>query len=69
MGVTVYQWRASVGTWTRGRVLQHNDNSKVVFPSPLWYHLLVMLVLLIIGGVALNPGPVQVSSAIVIIIL
>ncbi|KAJ9592757.1 hypothetical protein L9F63_015595, partial [Diploptera punctata] len=58
MGNTIEQWRASIGYWTRGHVLQHDGNSKAT-PSPLWYLLSVVLVLLVIGGVELNPGPVQ----------
>ncbi|KAJ9573837.1 hypothetical protein L9F63_008761, partial [Diploptera punctata] len=58
MGNTVEQWRASTGSWTRGCKLQHGDNCKLA-SSPLWYFLLVVLVLLVIGGVELNPGPVQ----------
>ncbi|KAJ9591829.1 hypothetical protein L9F63_001646 [Diploptera punctata] len=61
MGNTIEQWRASVGRWTRGCALQRSYNSKVT-ASPLWYLLLVVLVLLVIGGVELNPGPDQVRA-------
>ncbi|KAJ9579210.1 hypothetical protein L9F63_024684 [Diploptera punctata] len=62
MGISVQQWRASIGRWTTGGVISSNINSAVT-TSPQLCLLLVLLVLLVIGGVEMNPGPVQVSAA------
>ncbi|KAJ9596471.1 hypothetical protein L9F63_012510 [Diploptera punctata] len=58
MRISVQQWRASIGRWTTGGVVRSNINSAVT-TSPQLYLLLVLLVLLVIGGVEMNPGPVQ----------
>ncbi|KAJ9586568.1 hypothetical protein L9F63_028390 [Diploptera punctata] len=62
MGISVEQWRASIGSWTRGVVVCTNING-VIAISAQFYLLLVLLVLLVISGVEMNPGPVQVSAA------
>ncbi|KAJ9587583.1 hypothetical protein L9F63_018965, partial [Diploptera punctata] len=58
MGISVQQWRTSIGRWTTGGVVSLNINSAVT-TSPQLCLLLVLLVLLVIGGVEMNPGPVQ----------
>ncbi|KAJ9596606.1 hypothetical protein L9F63_012365, partial [Diploptera punctata] len=61
MGISVEQWRASIGRWARGGVVSSKVNSAVT--SPQFYFFLVLLVLLVIGGVEMNPGPVQSAAA------
>ncbi|KAJ9597347.1 hypothetical protein L9F63_011787 [Diploptera punctata] len=60
MGISLEQWRASIGHWARGGVVSSNVNSAIT--SPQFYFLLVLLVLLVVGGVEMNPGPVQGSQ-------
>ena len=60
MGITVEQWRASIGGWMKGHRMSGTSLCKES-SSSTWFQLLVLAVLLVIGGVELNPGPNQVS--------
>ena len=61
MGITVAQWRASVGSWTRRNIpTAAGAVCKESLASP-WFQLLVLVALLVIGGIEMNPGPNQVS--------
>ena len=60
MGVTTEQWRASIGGWVRGQLMCGTSVCKESGAAP-WFHLLVLVALLIIGGIEMNPGPNQVS--------
>ena len=60
MGNGVDQWRTSNGGWMSANIMGRNSQCQESCSSP-WFQLLVLVVLLIIGGIELNPGPKQVS--------
>ena len=60
MGNTIQQWRASIGGLTRGYLFTASAKNRESSVSE-WFQVLVLLVILVIGGIELNPGPNQVS--------
>ena len=61
MGNTLVQWRACIGSWAKRNIQTTCNICKQSCSSP-WFMLLVLAVLLVIGGVEMNPGPNQVSA-------
>ncbi|KAJ9598810.1 hypothetical protein L9F63_026655 [Diploptera punctata] len=58
MGNTIVQWRVSIGNWLRGMLHLTNTRQGIVnTPSLHWFTIFILAVILIIGGVELNPGP------------
>ena len=69
MGVSIEQWRATIGQWNGGRpgqcvTLQHSIAQSSNHIGYMNIRFLVLLSLLVIGCVELNPGPDHVRSVI-----
>jgi hypothetical protein len=67
MGVSIEQWRATIGQWSGGRpgksVTKENGNAKTSdHRGYMQIRFLVLISLLVIGCVELNPGPDNVRS-------
>jgi hypothetical protein len=62
MGVSIEQWRATIGQWSRGRQVKCGtlQNCIAETSNHIGYkqiRFLVLVSLLVIGCVELNPGP------------
>ncbi|PNF16237.1 hypothetical protein B7P43_G14914, partial [Cryptotermes secundus] len=62
MGVSIQQWRATIGQWNHGRPRKCLTVAIAIARKRqqdihMWFRLLVLVSLLIIGCVELNPGP------------
>jgi hypothetical protein len=63
MGVSVQEYRARIGSFNRSKWLNRsrgdgegNENLK------LWFSGLILAILLVIGGVEVNPGPLSIKE-------
>jgi hypothetical protein len=62
MGISIQQWRATIGQWSDGRpgkivAVANAIARKRQQGFHMWFRLLVLASLLVIGCVELNPGP------------
>jgi hypothetical protein len=62
MGVSIQQWRATIGQWSDGRPRKCLTVANAIARKRQqdihkWFRILVLVSLLVIGCVELNPGP------------
>jgi hypothetical protein len=59
MGVDIGTYRARIGTFRVSSVKKTAATQEVMEGNLCWFVGLVIMVLLVVGGVELNPGPIQ----------